>query len=566
MQSDGILDDIKGRLDIIELISEYISLKKSGQNYKGLCPFHSEKTPSFIVSPHKQIFHCFGCGSGGDIFGFVMKYENLSFNETLQLLAKKAGVRLNDYDFKKDSTKEAIKDMQKEALAVFAENLERSKSARDYLLKRGLEEGTIKAFSLGYAEKSWHSLYEHLKVKGFSDSLILQSGLVSPGSKGSYDIFRDRIMFPIFDTHGDVIAFGGRVMDSAMPKYLNSPDTALFKKGETLYALNMAHEDIRKTGYATLVEGYLDVIMCHQHGFKNTVAPLGTSLTEGELKRERFYHIGKLKRYTDNILLIFDGDTAGIMAAKRLLPLILEHGIRSKILLLPGGEDPDSFLRKNGAGRLEELISEANSPLDFILKTSRQGKTETVREALGIILKLNDAIFKEELITELSSRSRMPETTLRAELKKLAKSSGTVIKSVSAPLPAGTIYDEEVLLLSIALSFPDKIEAIFEEIPIGSLKNSTVKRVFESFKSGKDIDSFMETAGDEEEEEKALIRMLSLKPGFEPSEVDRNISDCIRKIKRRALDEEITSAQAQGDLRLLSSLLTERKTLIGETK
>lgn len=546
MKLENILEDIKSRLDIVELISDYVALKKAGANYKGLCPFHSEKTPSFMVSPQKQIFHCFGCHTGGDIVGFVMKYENLSFLESVRLLAKRAGMRLTEIAFKDNGNKEVIKDIHKTALSFFTENLRRSKQAFSYLLQRGLFEETIRDFSLGYAGKDWHCLYEHLKAKGYHDHLILESGLGLRGERGIYDTFRDRIIFPIFNLHGDVIAFGGRVMDNSMPKYLNSPDTLLFKKGETLYGLYMAEKELRKKDNVVIVEGYFDVIMCHQSGIRNTVAPLGTALTQGHLRR--------LKRFTNNILLIFDGDSAGIMAAKRSLSLILEHGMRADVLLLPEGHDPDSLLREKGGGQMEGLMKKARPPLDFLLLTSRLPKTETVREILGIISMVNDRILQEELLRGLSEKTKIRESVLMDELQKLIK---------PAPIKRSTersAYDEEFLLLSAIISVPEKIETVLKNISTKEIKDSRVRKVIEEIALSKDLNLITEKA---EEEEKSLIRMLTLKPGFDPHEAERVINDCIRKIKKRLLDEKITLAQDKGDLRLLSHLIRERKQLIG---
>ncbi|MDP2168391.1 MAG: DNA primase [Thermodesulfovibrionales bacterium] len=550
MKSDGILEEIKSRLDIVEIISDYVSLKKSGQNFKGICPFHSEKTPSLVVSPHKQIFHCFGCGAGGDIAGFLMKYENLSFPESLRILAKKAGVALKDYSFKDSAEKDKIKSMQGYALGFFRENLGRAKHARQYLLERGVGEESVEGFSLGYAPKGWHGLYEMLKAKGCEDGLILQSGLVSAGAKGAYDNFRDRIMFPIFDTRGEAIAFGGRVMDDSMPKYLNSPDTMLFKKGDNLYALNAAGVEIRKKGYAIVVEGYLDAIMCHQAGFKNAVAPLGTALTGGHLK--------KLLRYASTVILVFDGDAAGVSAAKRSLPLIMEQGMRAKVLLLPEGKDPDSLIReKDGAAAFGRLMSAAGTPIDFLLGTSKTGKTETVREALGMISAVNDRILKEELISELSDRSRIREITLREELKKLSKG------PLSAPGAARrtATYSEETLLLSAIIAFPEKAGRIADAVSPEDMKSQLLRKALAGAVSGGwEVNSLINEA---DEEGKALIRRLSLEPGFDPAEIDVVIEDCIGKVRRRDIDRKVKTAEASGDLALLRGLIDERKRLIG---
>ncbi len=553
MKSDRLLDDVKSRLDIVEAIADYVELKKSGQNYKANCPFHSEKTPSFMVSPGKQIFHCFGCGAGGDILGFVMKYENLSFLEALKLLAKKAGIKLSDYRFETDSSekKEKLQSILKEALAFFAENLKRSKAALAYLGKRGINEEMTTEFSLGYAEKDWKALLEHLKSKKFEDSIIAQAGLIFSGEKGLYDIFRNRIIFPIFNIHGDPVAFGGRAMDDSMPKYLNSPETMLFKKGEILYALNLAKDEIRKKDYAMVAEGYLDVIMCHQHGFKNVVAPLGTALTQG--------HLQKLGRFTKKAVLVFDGDSAGISAAKRSIALLYEQGFKSKVLLLPEGEDPDSFLRKNSSSAFQGRLSKAQTLVDFILGL-KGDKADNVRTAIGIISNAKDLIVREELFKELAEKSGVRESILRGESKgfaRLQRVTGTGTPHRPENLP----YNEEVLLLSAVVSFPDRAPYIFASLDMESLHTPLVKKVFQEIQPLADKMDMNKMLSVLAEEEKALITRLSLNPGFDGENVDQNIRDCLRKIAHSKMEEKITQAKNAGNLRQLRELLTEKQNI-----
>lgn len=562
MKADRLLEDIKSRLDIVEVIGDYVELKKAGQNYKGLCPFHSEKTPSFIVSPGKQIFHCFGCGTGGDVVGFVMKHENFSFHEAIKLLAKQAGIKLSGYRFDSEAAekRERLQDIQREALNLFVENLKKSKTATAYLSGRGLSGNTISSFSLGYATKDWHSLYKHLKDRGFDDSLIGQSGLVFYGEKGAHDIFRNRIIFPIFNIHGDVTAFGGRVMDDAQPKYLNSQETPLFKKGETLYAIHLAKDEIRKKDYAIIVEGYLDVIMCHQHGFKNAVAALGTALTAG--------HLQKLGRFTKKALLIFDGDEAGIAAAKRSISLLFEHGFRAKVLLLPQGEDPDSFLRENGAQPFRTMLTKAKSMVDFLFSTSRGERVDIVKEAAGIISNVKDLILRDELVRELSDRARVRESVIHEEMKKLKQGAG-ISKSDERSGTVnrrGSLYNEELLLLSAAIACPHRASEIIDRIPVDEVEDQTIKGLFQKIKAIADkvsIDLMLSVA---DNDEKMLITRLSLNPGFDLENVDKNVDDCIRKIIQRRFDERVRIAETAGDLKLLNSLLLERQRLIKGTR
>ncbi|MDP3049633.1 MAG: DNA primase [Thermodesulfovibrionales bacterium] len=558
MKDDRLLEDIKSRIDIIELISDYIELKKAGQNYKANCPFHAEKTPSFMVSQSKQIFHCFGCEAGGDIFGFVMKYENLNFQEALKMLAKKAGVQLSGYRFEDGlaERKERLYVIQKEALNTFTGNLKKSKTAIAYLDKRGVSQEMVEVFSLGYADRGRKVLYDHLRAKGFDDSLITQSGLVFTGENGLHDVFKNRVMFPIFNIQGDAIAFGGRAIDDSrlrvvptMPKYLNSPETLLFKKSETLYGLNAAKDEIRKKGYVMITEGYLDVIMCYMHGFLNVVAPLGTALTTG--------HLQKLGRFTKKVLLVFDSDAAGIAAAKRSLSILYEHGFRSKILLLPEGDDPDSFLRKNGSRAFQIKLSKSESMVDFILRL-RGDKADNVRTAIGIIDNAKDLILREELFKELAEKSGIREAVLRGETKKYEQKAG-IAKTAGVAKTAGFFYDEEVLLLSAIVAFPDRAPYIFDNLNIDRVCNPLIRQIFQEIKPSAERLNMNTMLGILNDEGKALITRLSLNPGFDIEHVDNNIRDCLRDMAHCEIEEKIRLAKTSGDLRLLNSLLVEKQ-------
>jgi DNA primase len=546
MNSDT--DEIKNRIDIVEFISEYVPLKRAGQNYKAPCPFHSEKTPSFMVSPQKQIFHCFGCGEGGDIFGFVMKYEGMDFREALEFLAGKAGVQIRKQDPGQQGVKQKLKAIQNEAMEFFAEHLARSGDALGYLKDRGIKEAAIEDFSLGHAPPGWHNLHEHLKGKGYEKQSIMQSGLVATGEKGAYDVFRNRIIFPIFDMQGELIAFGGRALGDGQPKYLNSPDTPLFRKSENLYALNRAKEGIRDKNYAIVVEGYMDAIMCHQYGIMNVVAPLGTALTEG--------HLRKIGRLVDNVLLVFDGDRAGTAAAKRSLPLITAHDMRAKVLLLPDGQDPDSILLDHGPDHLRKLIGTAFSPMEFLLNRQGAERLSAINDAVETVSKAKDPIFRDELILELSERSGINERSIREKLNTYKKTG-----SHSADRPRERPYDGETLLLSAAVSVPGKAEDIIEKLSLDEIKNPLIKDLLGKIaKQGRTPDSLMGSEGTDEE--RALLTKLSINPGFDIENIDRNIDDCIRTITRKRMDEEIRTAEMAGDLKLLKRLTSERQKLI----
>ena len=555
MKFERLLEEIKTRIDIVDFISEYVQLKKSGQNFKALCPFHSEKTPSFMVNPSKQIFHCFGCGVGGDVVSFLMKYENIPFNEALRNVAKKAGIDLREFKFDKEHTekRERILQINREAMNFFIKNLKGSEKAKTYLRKRGIEEDSLKGFSIGYATAERDGLIKHVKKMGYSDSVIKEAGLAVSYEKDSRDIFRERIIFPIFNNQGDIVAFGGRVLDDSLPKYLNSPETGVFKKSETLFGLNLAKEEIRRKEYSLIVEGYLDTIVCHQYGFKNTVAPLGTALTSKQLQ--------KLKPLTGRIVLVFDNDDAGVAAAKRSLTILFENNFRAKVLLLPEGEDPDSFLRKKGSQPFKEMLSNEMSAIEFLVVTSKRDKIDTVREALEMISNINDLIIADELLIELSDRTRVNETALRGELKKIKKKIRTPISGI---VKQDKIIEnkEEYLLLSAIISFPEKADYVLSRLDVDELKVESVRSLFKKIKGLGDKFSTGSILDKADDEEKSMITELSLKPGFDLEHVERNIDDCLQTIAQKRFDEKRKQAEESGDITLLNVLLKEKRKLL----
>jgi len=557
MSTDNAVEEIKSRIDIVELVSDYLPLKRSGQNYKAPCPFHPEKTPSFMVSRPKQIFHCFGCGAGGDIFGFVMRHEGLTFPEALEQLAKRAGVELKPRTPGERGVKETIKAVNLEAQAYFENALSKSKAAKDYIAKRGLTQDTVKQFRLGYAPDDWHALSEVLKRKGIKDQVLQKAGLTAAGQKGQYDIFRGRVMFPILDMHGDVIAFGGRVMGKGEPKYLNSPDTPVFHKRGTLYALYQAKDAMREADEAVVTEGYMDAIACHQHGITNVVAPLGTALTEE--------HIKLIQRYAASVVLVFDGDQAGVSAARRSLELILAQGTGVRVMLLPEGEDPDSILKANGAESFKEMLKAALSPVDFLLRVTEGSMEKKINEAIAAISRVEDAIKRGEYIRELVGRTGRNEADIREKLASLTGKGSRRPEPKAKPAPAARRqkhYSSETLLLSAAITAPKKIKYILDGIRPADVKDPLVKGILEKLEaSGADsVQELQETT----EEEKTLISRLNMEPGFDEEEVDKVVADCIRTIERLAIDEKIKAARIAGDHELQYRLTLERKRLLQE--
>jgi len=556
MKSDRVLEEVKDRIDIVDFISEYVQLRKSGQNWKGLCPFHAEKTPSFMVSPAKQIFHCFGCGAGGDVISFLVKYERLPFPEALHVLAGKAGVLLPTarQDKQVIERDEQVRNALRAASTFFVTKLKESGNASEYVRKRGISGETAELFKLGYAPAGWQNLLRYLKGMGYGDAVIKEAGLAVAGEKGLYDMFRDRVIFPIMGVQGSVIAFGGRAMDDGLPKYINSPETPVFRKSETLYGMFTAKEAIRKKEHVLIVEGYMDVIICHQYGFENVVAPLGTALTAG--------HLQKLRKLTKEAVVIFDGDAAGIAAARRALPLLCQNDIHARILLLPQNEDPDSYLREQGSESFSILIEKAQSMIGFLLSIAQGRRSDTVREALAAIAGLHDAIEAEQMLMELAGSTRINETALREELRKI-QGRKSVAQAPAIPLRAGTVKNaEERLLLSAVIAFPEKAREVLSKIDMHDIRDTVVAGLLQRIAAATDKGNLATVLGSASEEERLLFTRLSVEPGFDPEHVGRVIEDCFGKIDKRKFEERLHRARATGDIHQINALLLEKKQCI----
>ncbi len=375
MIPDEKIEEIKARADIVEVISGFVQLKKKGRNYSGLCPFHSEKTPSFTVNEEKGIFYCFGCHTGGTVITFIMKHESMNFPEALRTLASRYGVTIEEGNWrggynrggeKGSSEVEKMRALNKAASDFFTAVLmsEQGKDARNYLKQRGFGREICEKFSVGYAPDGWQGLTDYLRSSKELDeknlALAEKAGLVGSKNGRFYDRFRDRLIFPITDAQGRVVGFGGRCLDGSEPKYLNSPETLLFKKAETLYGFYQARGELNKQDSAIVVEGYFDLLALHKSGFENTVATMGTSLTPG--------HIRQLRRYLGGVYTLFDSDEAGKKAALRSLPLFLEAGVRSRVIMLPEGTDPDDFLKVNGPEAMERAVKSALTGMEFFLR------------------------------------------------------------------------------------------------------------------------------------------------------------------------------------------------------
>jgi DNA primase len=426
MFSEDIISRVRDSIDIVDLISGYVSLKKTGKNQLGLCPFHAEKTPSFNVNPEKQIFHCFGCGVGGDVFKFLELQEGLNFPEAVRQLAAKAGIPLpvdrvsRKEDKRTDDERKALLTIIADAALYYRKTLEgpAGSAARAYLQQRGVTDQVVQEFALGFARPEWDGLLRHLKQKGYAFSQMEKAGLIVKRieSDGYYDRFRGRIIFPIRDISGNVIAFGGRVMDDSLPKYLNSPETPLYSKSNVLYCLDKAKESARKQKYFIIVEGYLDAIACHQYGAQNAVATLGTALTEG--------HLRLMRRFAQNLVLIFDPDPAGVKAAIRGLDLFVSSGMKVNVVSLPDNDDPDTFLKKNGYDAFAACLRKSEKFMDFVLSQVMKGgltapidkKVEKADEMLRYIMKLPSGIERDYYLKRTAEALDLDETVLRQEM------------------------------------------------------------------------------------------------------------------------------------------------------
>ena len=417
--SDDVIEEVRSRNDIVDVISQYVRLQKKGSNYFGLCPFHNEKSGSFSVSPGKQMYYCFGCGAGGNVFTFMMEYENFSFGEAMEVLARRAGVELPVREYsaaqRKDADKRArLLEINKEAAVYFYSLLrnERGKNALAYFQKRELSGETIHKFGLGYADRYSDDLYRYLKKKGYEDEILKESGLVTiEERRGGYDKFWNRAMFPIMDIHNKVIGFGGRVMGEGEPKYLNSPETKIFDKSRNLYGLNFAKST--KKSYLLLCEGYMDVIALHQAGFDNAVASLGTSLTSG--------HASLLKRYTREVYLTYDSDEAGVSAVLRAIPILKEVGISTRVINMKPYKDPDEFIKALGAEEYQNRIRDAENSFLFEIRMLQQkydmndpeSKTEFYKEVAKKLCEFPEKLERDNYIEAVAAKFRIAAEDMR---------------------------------------------------------------------------------------------------------------------------------------------------------
>ena len=598
MIPDATIRLIQDRLDIVEVISGYMTLRRSGKNFKANCPFHGEKTPSFMVSADKQIFHCFGCGAGGNVFGFVMKIEKKDFRETVEALAERAGVELPK-DVRVDpKTEERISQLfgvHAKAVEFYHQGLLSKKEAapaRAYLEKRGLSPQTIQDFKLGYAPGNWDAFYASVKGQ-IPEAVLEKSGLVLAKKEGGfYDRFRNRILFPIFDAKGACIAFGGRVMDDSLPKYLNSPETEIYSKGRQWYGLFQARKAIRDLDAVVVVEGYMDLISCHQAGVQNVVASLGTALTTEQAR--------VLKRHTQNVFIVYDADKAGESATLRGLEILIEEGMEVKIVRLPEGEDPDSFVRKKGAGEFGEALKKAKNLFDYKLDLLKQkfdvsqieGKVKIANDLVSLFSRVKNEILRSAWTKALAQELSLSEEALLAEMKKSSQRPGSgrltaapTLKLEGAPrgLATQSVTAAERMVLGLSLEGESYLERARQELRQDDFKNPVAQRIarqiFESLADEKapTAASLMSVFAQEPE----VVGLLSQVSADVEILADKEkvFTDCLVQMKRQRIRQErgellsqIATAESIGDQSRINEFmghlheLNQREKKINEKK
>jgi DNA primase len=592
--------EIKGKASIVEVISDFVSLRKAGKNYLGLCPFHSERTPSFTVNEEKGIFHCFGCGTGGSLFNFLMRANNWTFPEAVKELAKRYQVTLPEWELSEEekrrrSLKARLFEINEEVAAYYHQMLlaqKEGEEGRKYLSKRGIAEKIILEHRLGFATVAWDSLALFLHKKGVPLNLAESLGLIIPRKEGSvsagrpnyFDRFRRRVIFPIINEGGRVAGFGGRIVDETPgtdglppPKYMNSPESAIYSKGQMFYGLNAARGAIREQGQALIVEGYLDLLSLHQEGIRNVVASLGTALTPAQ--------VSLLGRYAREAVLVFDADESGRKATQRSLEIFLTEGISAQVASLPAGFDPDSFVRKEKAAGFRQILEEALPVVDYMLQQALrrhgtqtvEGKVRVVRELLPALSRLRDPLEQNLYIEQMAQRVGLKESQIRDSLQK--KESPTEREPAKPKAARGPVHER--LLLQLMLLHNSYIPVVEEALDFEGLSDPRYRRVGREliayWKIHKEVDIAKLLLQIEEEDIKNLISELLLEEE-RVIDADRMFQDCLRKLKiSRVLreihqvDEEIRqrsqqAKQSPAGASGLKELLKRKQRLMGEQK
>ena len=576
MIPESVLNQIQDRIDIVEVIASYVSLRRSGRNFKAPCPFHHEKTPSFMVNVDKQIFHCFGCGAGGNVFGFLMKAEKKDFPEVVEMLAERTGVELpRDKSFSSEASKrsELFVKANQAALEVYHKNLlshPEAEKARAYLKARGIGAAAIESFKIGYALEAWDALCVTLKDR-IPPTSLEKAGLAIPRKEGGgfYDRFRKRVVFPILDAKGVCLAFGARVMDDSLPKYLNSPETEIYSKGKNLYGLFQARKDIRENDSVIVVEGYMDLVTCHQAGVKNVVASLGTALTPDQVRL--------IKRNTQNALILYDSDKAGELATLRGLELFLEEGMEVRIVRLPEGHDPDSYLREFGTESFNAALKNAASLFDYRLGLLRkkhgadglEGRVKIANEMVVLFSKVRNQILKSAWLKELSLQLSIPEEALAAEMKKSSSSAFRDFKVDEKPaISARAAKDTPILerqLLGLLLDDAEFLSASREELRTEDFESPVIRKIALRVLGSADPQTAAELMNEFKDDSEA-VEVLSLACAETESMADKKkcFTDCLTWIKRQrilvrrqGIEKELATAQRVGDRSRIHQLMVD---------
>lgn len=573
--SEDLVEEIRTKNDIVDVISGYVKLQRKGSSYFGLCPFHNEKSASFSVSPQKQMYYCFGCGAGGNVFTFLMEYEHYSFPEALKVLADRAGIALPEQEMNEEmkrqqSLRSQILDLNKMAAKYFYYQLrsQRGTDGMKYLKNRKLSDETIHRFGLGYANKYSDDLYRYLKGKNISDELLAKSGLMQVDERrGMYDKFWNRVIFPIMDVNGKVIGFGGRVMGDGKPKYLNSPETVVFDKSRNLYGLHFARASRKKQ--LLVCEGYMDVISLHQAGFTNAVASLGTALTS--------QHASLIKRYTDEVILTYDSDEAGVRAALRAIPLLKEAGVNARVLDMKPCKDPDEFIKALGAEEFQKRIDGAQNSFLFetdVLRKSYdmndpQGKTAFYEEVAAKLMRFELELERENYIEAVAGRYGVSMESLRKMVNRMALKGMNVAKAVSVRSARGEkepgILKSQKLLLTWMIEYPKLYQSVRRYLRpedfTGDIYCTVARLLFEQYDNGesnpaKIIDYFTEP---EEQSRVAALFHSTLNVESE-AEMEKAFRETLRKILEHSLDER-SAKMDPADMAGLQKLIQDRKKL-----
>lgn len=576
--SEDVIEEVRMKNDIVDVISSYVRLQKKGSSYFGLCPFHNEKSPSFSVSRDKQMYYCFGCGAGGNVFTFLMEYEHDSFTEALQILADRAGVELPKEEYSKEAKERA--DLRETLLAInklaakyyFAQlRSEKGEIARRYLADRELSEDTIIHFGLGYATKYSDDLSRYLKMKGYSDELIVQSGLGSVDEKnGIHDKFWNRVMFPIMDANSRVIGFGGRVMGEGKPKYLNSPETPIFDKSRNLYGLNRAR--ISRKPYFLLCEGYMDVIALHQAGFTNAVASLGTAFTSG--------HASLIRRYVQEVYLTYDSDEAGTKAALRAMPILKEAGITAKVIRMDPYKDPDEFIKNLGASAFEERIKKARNGFMYSLEVlenqfdlnSPEGKTDFMKAVAGKLGEFEEQIERDNYTEAAAKAYKVSFEDLKKLVAKTAIEKGLAAPAKKPKQTSAVREKEDGNLKSQKILLTWMIEDInvFSQVKsyirpedfTGTLYKEVASLLYEQYEQGElNPARILNHFTDEEEHREAAslfhtkIRELTTK-----EEQEKALKETVIRVKNHSINEAGRALEPT-DLKGLQRLMEAKRDL-----